>query len=902
MNHILRLGIPSHVLSSAKTPRAKSWLAVVLATVLLAGCGGGSGAQPEAPGTTPEPTQAPQPSLDPSPSPEPTPEPTPGSTPEPTPEPTPTPEPVVLAENVAPGRSSSIAISSDDRKIVLANREKNSVSIIEVIDESGADSENLLAEIKVGTEPRYVALSPDDRHAYVSNAVDGTVSVIDIHARPPSPLGEPIAVGTEPRGIVVSPNGKYIYVANFTEGTVSVIASASLEVINTVDVGGNPMAVAMTNNEDDDDLDEYVYVVRYFSEVIDPLNRPDGFNDAKQAKVVYFTVGNSLSNTDVAEYTVTPLTNAGFAADRRQFCEKTRVALQEAGTVFFNSGDAGDGNGAGALKNEVFCPDIEDIVIRDDGEIANAEQGAYPNNLFSAVVRNNTLFLPNVGASPEPPVKFNVNVQALLSMINLATGSDRSMNLNSLIKLENQPENPTQSLDRVFGNDIVAIDVDRAGENFLLVSRGGNYVLRASWNNGNLRIGAGENSVVRFKTGNIPNGIVMNRSGTRAYTNNEVNTSVTAIDLESNQVLKQDISASDPPVPGTQAHRELLGKLVFYTALGTPDVFDTDNDGSFDIAVRDIDPLSFRNKASDNGWSSCASCHEDGHSDNVTWIFPTGPRQTLPLEGTFAKGNINDQRILNWNAVRGSITDFNNNAIGIQGGLGFASNVKGEDKTREVFNHGPVSGVSDALDAMTEWVANKVRAPIMPVKTNAAALQAGRAVFESFCGSCHSGPKWTKSSTARYQTNPTFTVNPLGSDFFTGISPVDPNLTVVGPQILSVGNNDETVTFLENVGSLMADSILEIRGAGAIAGQSTQGFNSLSAQGAFNVPSLLGVGISAPYLHDGRAMTISDVYAVHTLPDWSNQTIEEVVSDPDSLQNLTDFLLSIDDDTPIIDF
>ena len=68
-----------------------------------------------------------------------------------------------------------------------------------------------------------------------------------------------------------------------------------------------------------------------------------------------------------------------------------------------------------------------------------------------------------------------------------------------------------------------------------------------------------------------------------------------------------------------------------------PDVIDKNGDGSFDVALRDIDPLQHRNKASDNGWSSCASCHDDGHSDNVTWIFETGPRQTIPLEGTFAR-------------------------------------------------------------------------------------------------------------------------------------------------------------------------------------------------------------------------------------------------------------------------
>ena len=111
----------------------------------------------------------------------------------------------------------------------------------------------------------------------------------------------------------------------------------------------------------------------------------------------------------------------------------------------------------------------------------------------------------------------------------------------------------------------------------------------------------------RLQTGNMPTGVVMSSDGTRAYANNEINTSVTALDLTNNAVLKRDIDSSTPPAPGTQEHRNLVGKLVFFTALGVPDVLDTNNDHQFDIALRDIEPLKNRNKASDNGWSSSQS-------------------------------------------------------------------------------------------------------------------------------------------------------------------------------------------------------------------------------------------------------------------------------------------------------
>lgn len=808
-----------------------------------------------------------------------------------------------------PSRTSTIALTSDNQKLVVINRQNASVSVVQVRDSAGQDTENKLTEIIVGKDPRFVAITPDDQKAFVTNAGDSSVSVIDLSRMQLLLNGNAIKVGTEPRGIAVTPNGKYAFVANHTQGTVSVISVENLVVVNTVAVGGNPMAIAITNDGDTDDRDESVVVTRFFSEVIDPINRPDGFNDSKHAKVDYFTVASSLSSNPVVnQYTLAPIANSGFTADRRQFCRNTRDVLQNNGdpsngnkTVFFNAGADGTGDGASKLDNPVFCPDINSTDASPTGVIAKSPEGVYPNQLFSALIRNGVLYLPNIGASPEPPVKFNVNIQALVSAVNLSNGTEVFTNLNDQIKVEKQPGTPAnttpanESLDRLFGNDLVAIDANLAGDTFLVVSRGGNYVMRATLaSDGKLDIAA-TTGVVRYKTGNIPSGVVISSDGKRAYTNNEVSTSITAINLETNSVMKRDISSSEPPTPGTQKHRNVLGKLAFYTALGLPDKLDTNNDGSFDYAIRDIEPLAFRGKASDNAWSSCASCHEDGHTDNVTWIFPTGPRQTIALEGTFANDNPADQRILNWSGVRGSITDFNNNARAVQGGVGFANEAGNSGK---VFNHGPTKGISDALDAMTEWVANAVRTPNMPVMASTFDLSVGRQVFIENCSACHGGKKWTKSSIVAYATNPTFAFDPLGANFFTPDlnRPLDPNLEVKGPQIFKLSTPTGAITFLDNVGTRDAANPLEIRGAGNIAGQSTQGFDSLGGAG-FNTPSLLGVAYHSPYLHDGSAVTLDDVFARHTLPAAAGATIKATIGDPVKLKALQDFVRSIDDST-----
>jgi DNA-binding beta-propeller fold protein YncE len=109
----------------------------------------------------------------------------------------------------------------------------------------------------------------------------------------------------------------------------------------------------------------------------------------------------------------------------------------------------------------------------------------------------------------------------------------------------------------------VAIDANAAGTAFLIVSRGGNYVVRASLDaTGKLILGAP--NVVRFQTGNLPNGVVISTDGRRAYANNEANVSVTAMDLVTNTVLSRDIPAGEPPAPGTFEHGVLVGKLVLF--------------------------------------------------------------------------------------------------------------------------------------------------------------------------------------------------------------------------------------------------------------------------------------------------------------------------------------------------
>ena len=420
---------------------------------------------------------------------------------------------------------------------------------------------------------------------------------------------------------------------------------------------GNPTAIAITDKGTGNISDDTVFVTQIFAELnpdfIDPTF--DGNGEArdlgKQGVVHAFPAGNA--NPPITKITLKPLADSGFSANRvnpNNFCNTVPPA-----------------------QSLIFCPDPDSPAT--DPANTNNPQGVFPNQLLSALIRGDRLYLPNIGAQPEPPEIFNANVQALVYAVDMLPWqrwSAEHVNLNQQIAVETAA--PPPSLDRTFGNDIVAIDGNLAGDTFLIVSRGGNQVFRAKRDpaTGQLNIlnAAGTGVDCRLQTGNLPSGVAMRQDGTRGYANNEANFSVTSMNIEDGfcLTLQLDISSSTPPAPGSFAHAVLVGKLAFFTALGIPD-----ND-IFGTPIRNIIPRNFKGKQSKDAWSSCGSCHPDGLADGVTWIFGTGPRQTKPLDGTFNKfTNVSDQGLLNWSAIRGSNTDFNANSRGVQGGCGFAS-------------------------------------------------------------------------------------------------------------------------------------------------------------------------------------------------------------------------------------
>ncbi len=108
-------------------------------------------------------------------------------------------------------------------------------------------------------DPFDIAITPDGKRAFVSHAGVDRISVIDMDSlrafisQTPTEMLEyysnhlgisskylvkRIVTGANPKGLVLSPDGKYLYVAEHLEDRIAVISTESLEMVNTIGLGG----------------------------------------------------------------------------------------------------------------------------------------------------------------------------------------------------------------------------------------------------------------------------------------------------------------------------------------------------------------------------------------------------------------------------------------------------------------------------------------------------------------------------------------------------------------------------------------------------------------------------------------------------------------------------------------
>jgi YVTN family beta-propeller protein len=754
-----------------------------------------------------------------------------------------------------PTNSGPIAITSDDRFVWSVNPDNNSVSLFSVLN----DANDKLAEVAVGTNPWCVAITPNNAKVYVTNQGSGIVSVIDAATRT---VVKTIKVGTEPFGCVLTPDGSRLYVANFSSESVSVINTATDNVVSTITrglEGTKPRSLAVTADGNK------VYVTQFLSDrpapgETRPLTQTEGADDGRVGRVF---VIDAASNAVVKTVILNPI-QVNF---------------------FFSQGNT--------LAREPLSA---------DGGLFNNPTKAFPNLLEAIVIKGNRAYVPGTCSSPNGPFRFNVNVQSCLSVIDIVQDVEAqpSFNMNDGVNFE-----PVGV--KLFNTNPLAIAFKRnANEGFAVIAAT-NRLLRVELdaqgvptiNAPTAPLPPGDpGNIVRIelkdpveildpdpndnltKGGKNPRGVVVNSTGARAYVMDFVSRDVAVVDIETGsptqfKTLVRIASAALPTdIIGVVAQR---GKQLFNTAIGP--------EGTADNSRRPAGRMS------DTGWGTCYSCHPQALTDSVTWMFADGPRQAISMESTFTFGQAvigangdpllpqSHQRALNWSAIRDEVQDFTRNIRAVSGGGGLirvdangnpvpegAAGLAQLPDLRPTAN----SGLNADLDAIATYLAVDVKAPISPLRGEP--VNAGRQAFErAGCHNCHGGPNWTN-------TILDFTPPPAPDEIFD-----------------SFNGQAQLIRFLCRVGTfdpnLFTDGV-----SNEIRANNQQNVEARGRDG-FNVPSLIAVFASAPYLHSGAAPTL-DAVLENVIHRSAGSGGEDRLKGPGTRKQLVRFLMSIDRTTP----
>jgi PKD repeat protein len=146
-------------------------------------------------------------------------------------------------------------------------------------------------------------------------------------------------------------------------------------------------------------------------------------------------------------------------------------------------------------------------------------------------------------------------------------------------------------------------------------------------------------------------------------------------------------------------------------------------------------------RMSRDNYMSCASCHADGGDDGMVWDFRQrgeGLRRTISLQGRQGMGHGN----VHWSANFDEIQDFENDIRGAFGGTGFMSNADFAATSNPLGT--PKAGRSPALDDLAAYLQSLSRYARSPARNADGSLTAtalaGRQVFQNAqCATCHAG-------------------------------------------------------------------------------------------------------------------------------------------------------------------
>jgi YVTN family beta-propeller protein len=820
-----------------------------------------------------------------------------------------------------PRSGAAVAISPDDSLALVVNRDVGSLSVLTLAyDKEALTQLSKTKELPLGpgSEPYQVVFAPDGANAYVVLRRDQTLLKIGSLSGEPSIVGR-ATVGSEPTSVALNGSGSRAYVTNWNDGTVSVVDTANMQVTRTVDLNAALVATgylgdvqprpALAHPRSIAVGDGAFYVTEFFAQQAE-AERTDGANsDTHKVGLVYKV---TLPDWTVSTVTLAALRDMGFRDDKgaQAGCYPNQlqsIAINDS-YAYVLSVCASPKGPLGVKVTTTACTAASECTGLIEPACVTPFAGA-PNNVCADVAGVKTTTAP------------------VLSIFDTRTGREIASspeNLNArfdtLFK-SSQAEAAKQRFP-LFASEVVFVPGTTVG---YVSANGSDAIFRFQTvpMTGELKdVGATTNAYIDLtpagiapeKAGKNPIGMAIAHQHKKvALVANDVSRNVSALDFNTQAVTggaaqAQVAATTSLPIAGSDADRVLRGKRFF-------------NTGTARWSLRG------------QGWGACQSCHADGLSDNVTWYFARGPRQSTSLDGSFASTHPDDQRIFNWTAIFDEVADFELNTRGVSGGVGAIVSELGtppQTQNRIDFQglgHANLSGSArQAADPanplqlaqapkLADWddiekYMQSIRSPRAPSNLDTAQVEAGRALFadQANCQGCHGGEKWTVSR--RFYTPSTATNTALSTAPLT-LSPelpvaLLPARVAANQTLRFAGGNpaalDQILCVLRPVGTFnVAEPGVGVAELRADMTTPAQGDGNPAGEGrGYNVPSLLGVSTGAPYLHAGNARTLEalfkDTFSQHHQALSANFLTEsDAGARNQQVAQLVQYLLSIDE-------
>jgi len=358
------------------------------------------------------------------------------------------------------------------------------------------------------------------------------------------------------------------------------------------------------------------------------------------------------------------------------------------------------------------------------------------------------------------------------------------------------------------------IDHDNAGiASAAIFGKYGNYLFVALEGSREIEVldAYSYEALFRIKTERAPQGLTLSEDGLSLFSHNVMDRSITVYDIynllygrANNISLVARLKTVEQETLTTTV---LRGKQLFYD--------------------------SFDPRLAKEQYASCASCHNQGHSDGRTWDMSDsgeGLRNTISLLG---HGGM-DQGMLHWSGNFDEVQDFEGQIRTLSGGTGLMQDTDFHYQTRSSTLGTKKAGISQSLDDLANYVASLKQIPASPYRPAKNQLSDSAKLGKTFfadkgCIRCHSGKQFT----------------------------------------------DSGLNIRHDIGTIKA----------------TSGKRLKATLDGLDTPTLLGVWQTAPYLHDGSAATLEEaIQAHHSARNLTDTTIMHLANylkqlDNDSKEN-----------------